>query len=153
MINNQSELDKAIALQVSIALGYAIDKLLDELKGNIDRIVYGAGSPNYYERTMEFEKSWETSKPVIKGKFAEAELFQNPMSMSLDRDNYTHGSNYPKANDVREGLADIIFNGESGLLFGEGFWTQARDAWTPTVECLDNGKFMAWFNEGMRLRI
>ena len=147
-----NDIYSGLVFKSAIALDYAMEKLLEQLKINIEKIVYGAGSPNYYERTMEFLNSWETSKPIIKGNIVESELFQNTFAMQSDPDNFTHGSYWYTNNDVREFMAEIIFEGLSGPMFGTGFWSVARDAWTPTLIHLENGDFDRWFADAMRMQ-
>ena len=141
-----------LVLKASIALDYAMERLLMELQENIEKIVYGAGDPGYYVRTMQFLTSWETSKPIIKGNIIESDLFQNKFAMQSDPDNFIHGSNFFRQNDVTAFMADIIFEGLSGPMFGDGFWTVARDAWTPTLIHLENGDFDRWFADAMRMQ-
>ena len=147
-----SEVYSALVLKGAVALDYAMEKLLMKLQENIEKIVYGAGSPEYYGRTNEFLYSWETSKPIIKGNIIESDLFQNMFAMHSDPENFIHGSNYYKQDDITAYMADIIFEGLAGPMFGSGFWTVARDAWTPTLIHLKNGDFDRWFADGMRMQ-
>jgi len=147
MAFNQTYVD--MTFKASVALDYAMVKLLNALRDNIEQIVYGAGIPSTYDRSYEFLKSWETSMPIIKGNLIQSDLFQNILDMTFDADNFFHGSNYWRQEDVTPFLANIIFDGLSGDLMGEGFWRQARDAWTPTLELLTNGTFLRWFEESM----
>ena len=63
----KNDVYSSLTIKAAFALDYAMEKLLEKLRTNIEQIVYGAGSPEYYNRTMEFLNSWETSKPIIKG--------------------------------------------------------------------------------------
>lgn len=141
-----------LTLKASNALDIAMDKLLEVLKDNIERIVYGAGTPEFYSRSFEFLKSWETSRSIIKGNLVTSELFQNVLDMTFDADNFFHGSNYYKQNDITAFLSNIIFEGLSGPMFGDGFWTHARDAWTPTMALLYDGTFLRWFEDAMAMQ-
>ena len=148
----KNDVYSSLTIKAAFALDYAMEKLLMKLQENIEKIVYGAGSPEYYNRTMEFLNSWETSKPIIKGNIIESDLFQNIFAMHSDPENFIHGSNYYKQDDITAYMADIIFEGLSGPMFGSGFWTVARDAWTPTLTHLENGDFDRWFADGMRMQ-
>lgn len=135
----------------AFALEYAMEKLLKQLQSNIMKIVYGAGSPSSYDVTWQFLDSWEKSRVRIMGNVLESEIFQNIGVMVSEPGIFQHGSEYFQPNDARDFIADIIFEGKAGPLFGEGYWTQARDAWTPTVEHLYNGDFLRWFDEGVAI--
>lgn len=57
---------------------------------------------------------------------------------------------YDGGYDIVEGLADIIFNGKAGSLFGEGWWTKPRDAWQPIAKEISNTQLEKWLREGFR---
>ena len=69
----KNDVYSGLTIKAAIALDYAMEKLLEKLRIKIEQIVYGAGSPEYYSRTMEFLNSWETSKPIIKGNIIDSD--------------------------------------------------------------------------------
>lgn len=83
----KNDVYSSLTIKAAFALDYAMEKLLMKLQENIEKIVYGAGSPGYYGRTNEFLYSWETSKPIIKGNIIESDLFQNIFAMHSDPEN------------------------------------------------------------------
>lgn len=127
---------------------YVMGQILLNYKHLINQIVYGR-SPEEYERTYEFLESWqETSKKTRQG--AIGEMSQNVSFMSYNPEAFQHGSLYTSYGDVRDELAGIIYQGLAGDFFGEGWWTNPRDPWTPLIRLLTKeGKLKEWFIEGM----
>jgi hypothetical protein len=118
----------------------------------VNQIVYGAGLPKEYERTYQFrDDAWSTRQPFnySHGHIAEYEFFYDWKKLQVDRDAAQHGSpSYVKKyQDVRPYLADIIYGGLSGDIFGEGYWRKARDAWSQLLQSLGKKKMKTWFRE------
>ena len=70
--------------------------------------------------------------------------------LNVNRQKAQHGSpewlkNYE---DVRPYLADIIYGGLSGNLFGDGYWCKARDAWSELLHQIGKRNLSNWFKEG-----
>jgi hypothetical protein len=132
------------------AVEYVMDKILEEYKDLINQIVYDNYSPAVYDRTYGFRDSWKT-KTQATSDGGEGTLYDDYNSMSVDAENFIHGSLYYKTLDVRDILTGLIFEGRSGEFFGSnGFWIQERDAWQPLLKELDGGKLDKWFIQGMR---
>ena len=143
--HNLSELAVIMEAPSKIAIEYVTDKIIDELNIQIATQKIGLNSNSFYEPTGEFYSAWKSEINSRLGEYMSGQVGFDYSTLSLDMDNFTHGSNY--GGDVREFMPDIIFGGRSGGLFGEGFWTQERDAWTPTVEKI-NASFSMWLREG-----
>lgn len=131
------------------AIMYVTEKILDELSLNIGKLGIGDDSRNLvYNSTGEFNQSFIDDLATRVGEYIIGNVRFDPSNMTLDEENFVHGSFI--SGDARQGLAEIIFEGKSGGLFGQGFWTQSRDAWTPTMNRLDKS-FNKWMIEGFRL--
>ena len=137
------------------ALDYTMSKIVERNKELILRIVYSAYTPSEYETTMEFLNSWTYKLDVGKSGSIKAtgEFLQDYEEMRINLDKGQHGS--PLENgpdwwyDAREYLADIIYNGNAGHVFGRGPWTRKRDAWKPLIESVGN-KIYTWYREGLQ---
>jgi hypothetical protein len=71
--------------------------------------------------------------------------------MEYDSATFLHGSDFYQPTDVRGFLAEIINEGKSGDLFGEGFWREKRPFWDKSLqELLDNGQIDRWMRESMK---
>lgn len=119
----------------------------------IDRTVYRDGSPSEYFRTYQFRDiAWHESVESGEGE-ATAKLEYTPEFMEM-------GSNIPgfsdygthvsvvDGSDVRDSLADIIYNSGAGPIFGSGFWTAPRNAWKELIRIVSGSKMRTWINKG-----
>lgn len=152
IFTNDIQLKSKILLDIKKALEYTMEQILEEYKDLILEIVYGAGNPSVYKRNISasdsFLNTWHTD---IKDNVMSyiGTLNQNYDEMNLDTENFIHGS---FGVDYRPYMANIIYEGLSGALFGDGYWRNKRDAWAPLIEEMDNGKLTEWFKDGMKLQ-
>lgn len=111
------------------------DKLLETNRQEIEDVVYNVYKPTYYGRTGQFEDAWKTDIKSTANTH-EATLDYKPLEtgMLFDPDNFIHGSNYGSPNDVREALAEILYEGISGGLFGDGAFTDPRNAYDALIK-------------------
>lgn len=145
-----------IIKEVIEEVGYKINELMRE---NVDKYVYQAGNQtNYYangtmQPTFELRDSIRSSKATVSGNQAEVTIAHNTDFMSVEPDEFIHGSNYWKTYDIRELLPEIINYGLSGDFFGSGWWQKPRPYFDKTLEELrDQGKLRQWFIEGLQKR-
>ena len=109
------------------------------------------GSP-VYQRTYQFAEAWtvEKTKPPhgmhVEGKF---KYFPDVMEYNPDATIPQHGSNDPNWGSAVDYMADLIYNGRSGLKYGKGYWTEKRDAWSALYEELGSEKLEKFFKEGL----
>lgn len=156
------------------AIEYTMARLFQENEELIQKYVYEAIPESYYDRTYEFLDAWnyklkKTSshhmlpytsnrvygeffyQPVInQGEANEAGVMHYvPAKAQHGSPDWAHSAADKAWGDAREYLADIIYQGQSGPLFGDGPWRKKRDAWTPLLNKLNRGKIFTWFEEGM----
>lgn len=175
-IKSEQELGNLIYDAMKNAVEYTMVKLFQENEELIQKYVYSAYSPEYYQRTGEFLDAWNykvkktsdhhnisyTSSRV------HSEFYYDPGVMHYNPSQAQHGTpvrdelyyrqpspeTWAKVEgawgDAREYLADILYEGKGGPLFGNGPWRKKRDAWTPLLKTLDRGKIFRWFEEGMQ---
>lgn len=148
---NDKELASYLTIPFYKVVDYLIDRVWRENRDVVRQVVYEAGKPNWYERTNQFKESWNTRNSTQKhhGNLVEKEFYYDWEKMAVDREKAQHGSppyvdNYQ---DVRPYLADIIYQGLSGDLFGDGYWRKARDAWKHLVEAVGKKKVHKWIKE------
>ena len=152
---NNKELEQILKPALKVAVEYLLDKISEENQYAImHEVYYGAVSaePGWYERTGEFAKAWETQvhtgsnlENTVEGRF-----YYSPYLMKYNSAKRQHGSppEYYEQ-DVRPYLAEIIYEGLSGSLFGEGCWTKKRDAWAGLEKRLGKMKLRTWMKEGL----
>ena len=155
MILNDAQLDAQLLFDFKGIIDEVSYKILQALLESIEKEVYNAGIPQLYHRHRYaggLLGSWEKSDAKILGQEVYSRIDSNLNMMVTYPDEFIHGSNHWVMDDIRELLAEIIIEGKSGPLFGEGFWTQPRDFWTPVIEMLTNGKVDKLIENAMTTR-
>lgn len=174
-IRNEQELGNILYDALKNAVEYTMVKLFQENEDLIKKYVYNAYNPEYYSRTSEFLDAWnykvkKTSDhhniSHVAGRVF-GEFYYDPNVMHYNPSEAQHGTpsrdglyyrqpspeTWSKVEsawgDARAYLADILYEGKGGLLFGDGSWRKKRDAWTPLLQALDRGKLFKWFEKGM----
>lgn len=174
-IRSEQELGNIIYDAMKNAVEYTMVKLFQENEDLIQKYVYNAFDPEWYPRTGEFLDAWNykvkktsdhhnvsSASGRVRGEF-----YYDPGVMHYNPSQAQHGTptrdqlyyRQPSPEtwaevekrwgDAREYLADILYEGKSGPLFGDGAWRKKRDAWTPLIGKLDRGRIFTWFEEGM----
>lgn len=126
------------ALQKTV--DYVVEKIWEDNQEIVERVVYNAGDPSVYSRTYSFEEAWEYKSGG--GGAISAEFMYAPEKL-------TYHPSVVTGEDIRDGLADIIFEGLAGHIFGTGFWTNKRNAFETLQKELGKKKLRQYFEEGM----
>jgi hypothetical protein len=141
IITNDNDMMNALLNISSDAINEVGDYFLKLLKSNIIKIVYGAGRPTTYLRNGDnggILGNWYKGAVKRAGNTVEMTIDEEPELMIHDPSMYIHGSKVWYTDDIRDILAEIIIEGESGPLFSKGedadWWQMPRDFWTPTFE-------------------
>lgn len=120
-----------------------LEKITKENEELINEIVYGAGIPEEYNRTGQFaDLAW--AHDITKDTTYEID---GEFKYNSDGMYDTHPS-VVSGEDMREYLAEIIYNGVAGHIFGTGFWTEKRDAWTALIKVVGSDTMRSWIKEG-----
>lgn len=147
--SNLEEFYKVIFDPTQEAIEYVCDKILTELNLQIAQKGIGMGG-SVYDPTGEFYEAWQQGITERVGKHIQTIVGYEADTVHSYPDDFIHGSNYwSGGTDVSDILPDLIFGGKSGDLFGEGFWTDERDAWTPTMNRIEKS-FNKWLKEGFK---
>ena len=131
-----------------------LEKITKENEELINEIVYGAGTPSTpdgYIRTWDFRnKAW--SSDITKSSLYETEGEFKYDPDKMDNTHPAHAASRKYGTDVgfdmTSYLAEIIYNGVAGHIFGTGFWTEKRDAWTALVKVVGSNTMRNWIKEG-----
>ena len=155
---NDKEVLAMLHSPISKAINYVIDKIYDENIGAIHDIVYMAYSPEEYERTGDFYRAWGAgTTKVVNERTVEGEFKYNPDKMSIGSTD-PKSSNYAQhigvagdfyGQDARPYLAELIYNGATGSLFGDGAFRKKRDAWEELNKRIGRHKMKQWMKEGL----
>lgn len=137
---NDAELRAMIEPKLQQAVDYVVEKIWEENRSIVEKVVYGAGSPSVYERTHTLAEAWTYESGGGGG--ISASFKSDPSALAPHPSALT-------GEDVRDGLIEIVYEGMAGLLFGEGFWTKKRDAFSALEKSLGVRKFNKFFQAGM----
>lgn len=141
-----------IYVAIENAIDIVVDKIIKVMQAEIDAQKIGIASNNeVYNPTGQFKQSWI---PMVKqrlGLVVEGGMEYEPNMMSSVPNIFQHGSNIPTENDSREYLDDILFEGNSSNLWGGGWWTTPRDAWSKMEKHVD-ANIDKWFDDAMSLQ-
>lgn len=145
VFTSEAALRSAALKALKTAVSDIMKKIEETNKQMIESYVYSAGSPSYYSRTKQFYNAWKSEDGGGSGdvsatfKYDEGAIFYDG--------EYSHGS--PEWGSAASYMADIIYQGQSGPLFGDGYWRAARDAWEPLVTMIES-QLDGWFSSAAR---
>jgi len=158
-ITNDKQLETLMMIQLTEIINEVTFLLLEKLEDNIQKYVYARKrKPAKYKRRKwngGLLEEWEMNSAVARGRKATAEISENPEVMHNVPEKYVHGSLYNKKyglTDVREFISKMIIEGTSGDIFGDGYWMQERDFWSPTMKLLENGWIEKQIEKSFRKR-
>lgn len=129
-------------------INYVVQKILSDNQELIEQMIYDSYSPIEYERTGQFKEAWEADSKRIRN-YAEGEMKFDSRELVVDYDNWQHGSKYLQE-PMTTYLAEIIYQGLSGDMFGTGAWTNKRNVWEALIKKIGIRKIKEYFEEGMR---
>lgn len=156
-LRNDAEVQAAFMPLIKKAVDYVVQKLWNENRELVRKIVYDAYQPEQYERTGEFKEAWDTSvkstQNVVEGQFN-----YDPRLLTVDGEH--HGS-IIDGQPMTTYLAEVIYEGLSGDIYQGGYarnspafkgeaWAQKRDVWTALNKWFTKTKLRELFEEGMR---
>lgn len=154
---NEYELSSIFIPMLHEVVDYMVQKIWNENKELIRKEIYDVYNPIKYNRTGEFREAWDTSvESQVSTQKVQGKFFYDPMSMSVGSndpysDDFGQHVSAESGEDVREYLAEIIYQGLAGPAFGHGGygpWSQKRDAWSLLVSKIGKQKINNLFREG-----
>ena len=157
---NETEVKNFLLPKISNAVEYVLNQIYLLNQWEIEQVVYAAYNPKEYIRTGEFKNTaWSYDKPKISGTHVKGTFQYDPEGMEYVPELAQHGSpiDYTPSDtaqhygDEREYLAEIIYGGLSGMLFGDGPWRNKRDAWEAVLKALRKQDLRKWIKEGLEL--
>ena len=151
--SNPTQLQALLVPRLKEAVDYVVQKIWNENRELIRVLIYESYQPSMYERTGEFKEAWDTDTTTSGNKVSGTFKYA-PDKLTVNREKWQHGSSYISGGKEYETtmttyLADVIYQGLSGPMFGQGPWTEKRDAWTALDKWLSNTQLRTIFEEGM----
>ena len=157
-IRNDFELYKIFTPKLKEAVDYVVNKIWNENKELVEKMVYDAYEPTVYNRTGEFKEAWntETTSSIFSGR-VEGKFYYDwsKLTPGDDDPNSPRYGQHVSAIDrflMTEYLAEVIYEGLAGPAFGhgvqEGAWAKKRDVWEELNKVVGKRKLKQWFQEG-----
>ena len=115
-----------------------------------------AYSPEDYNRTGDLYRAWSTESKSTSSA-AQGEFKYDYSKMSIGSTD-PQSSNFAQhigvggdfyGQDARPYLAELIYQGATGSLFGDGAFRKQRDAWAELNKRIGRRKMKQWMKEGM----
>lgn len=125
---------------IQSALKYTVEKIKEKNEQVVNQIVYAVYSPKMYPRTFELREAWK-SEANASGASGRATFEYDPSKISAHSNLTDEAVPY---------LAEIVYQGLAGKIYGEGAWTQARDAWQALLDACSEDAIKEWFYQGCR---
>lgn len=144
-IKTYSDLEIALTRIIAKAMPGVGDKTAELVKNRIDQDVYGVGTPSVYERTYELRESVEAGKITVGKSTVETEIGHNTTEIGA----YDPNQHYSVVDGSHstDSIAEIVHDGKSGKIFGEGYWTQKRSYMDNAKQEMEDGKYKQFMEE------
>ena len=155
---SEQELRNLLRSPIQKAINYVLDKIYDENIAVVHDVVYMAYSPEDYNRTGDLYRAWSTESKSTSSA-AQGEFKYDYSKMSIGSTD-PQSSNFAQhigvggdfyGQDARPYLAELIYQGATGSLFGDGAFRKQRDAWAELNKRIGRSKMKKWMKEGMEL--
>ena len=153
---SEQELRNLLRNPIQKAINYVLDKIYDENISVVHDVVYMAYSPEDYNRTGDLYRAWSTESKSTSSA-AQGEFKYDYSKMSIGSTD-PQSSNFAQhigvggdfyGQDARPYLAELIYQGATGSLFGDGAFRKQRDAWAELNKRIGRRKMKQWMKEGM----
>lgn len=160
-LRSESEIERFLQPKIEIIVDEILKGIEEWNQREIERVVYAAGQPDVYQRAdpeENFASAWEGTITKSTVHEVEGTFYYEPNNMSvgtsLDGEHVAMFSSEKYGTDpgfdMRPYLAEIIYEGLAGHIFGSGFWTEKRDAWERLIKIVGGSKMRTWINRGAR---
>ena len=158
-ITNNNALQAAVVADLKNVVDYVVQKLWEENRDLVQKIVYDGYQPEEYERTNEFKEAWDTDVKTLHNA-VQGEFKYDSRLLTVDTDNGQHSS-LVDGTPMTEYLAEVIYDGLSGAIYEPGYaknssrfkgqpWANKRDVWSALLKWFNKTKLRQLFEEGMR---
>jgi hypothetical protein len=139
-IKSWKELDRAILSKIAEAMSEVGKDMVEEVQKSIRDEVY-IYHPKEYQTTGDLHDSVYSKSPDIKNKNVEIVIKHDTDKINSRQPNqhYSVVEDYDPS-DVSDWIPYLVHEGQSGKIFGDGFWTKPRRYMDKTVEDLRNNK-------------
>jgi hypothetical protein len=145
-----NELNAYLIKIAKVVMNEVGKKATKHLQDNIQKYIYDYGDLHRetYSPTHEFLNTPEHTSPKVDGNEVSTEVFHNTDNLSVDVDNFQHGSNY-QTSDIRQWLPKVLNDNLSGNIWGDNRWYQNREHYFDITvnELIDSGLALKWIKD------
>ena len=141
-ISSDAEFYVVIGKAVSKAIDEVIEKVYSELQQEIERDIYGAYSPQDYDRSKGLLDAW---KHEARGLFGDVEF--QPSMLTPNPAEFHYSSPYGRT--VTEDILDILEGGYGAYNYNKGKPIPARPMWDEFLAKVDS-KIDKWVRAALR---
>lgn len=156
-IRNDTQLKAMFIPKIREAVDLLVQKIWNENRELVRKIVYEVYNPTRYNRTGEFKEAWDTdtTMSISSGK-VQGSFYYDPSKLTHgddDPDSPRYGQHVSAIDRMlmTEYLAEVIYQGKSGPAFGHGVesgpWHDKRDVWEVLSKEVGRNKLKAWMKE------
>lgn len=149
---NDNEVVEMLKVPLRTAVDHVVQMIWSENRAQINSFIYNRNVPSEYQRTGEFKEAWKTEAKIKSGSstnIVEGTFEYDPSKITTVDAPY-HAS-VVDGSSAAEYLAEIIYQGIAGDIFGEGFWTQPRDAFEALLKAIGKQKMKRYISEGLHI--
>ena len=141
-ISSDAEFYVVIGKAVGKAINEVIERVFSELQNEIERDIYGAYSPQYYDRSKGLLDAW---KHEAKGLFGIVEFQPNMLTPNPAEFHYSS----PYGRTVTEDILDILEGGYGAYNYNKGKPFPSRPMWDNFLSKIDP-KIDKWVRTALR---
>lgn len=156
-VTNDEQLKRLIIPKIREAVDLLVQKIWNENRELVRKIVYEAYDPVRYNRTGEFKEAWGTdaTQSISSGK-VQGSFYYDPDKLTPgdnDPESPRYGQHVSAINSTLMAtyLAEIIYQGKAGPAFGHGVesgvWHSKRDVWEQLEKEVGRRKLKLWMKE------
>ena len=155
---NDAQLKSMLVPKLGIVVDYVVQKIWNDNRELVRRLVYEAYDPVDYNRTGEFKEAWDTTYEYnVSSGHAKGQFYYDPSKLTPgdnDPDSSRYGQHVSAIDRVlmTDYLAEVIYQGLAGPAFGhgvqDGAWARKRDVWETLMKNIGERKMKQWIKEG-----
>ena len=155
---NDEQVKQMYSAALIEAVRFMVEKIYEENREIVERVVYQAGGAGTYHRTFDLKRAWRR-EAYGGGGTATGKFSYDPGKMNF------HPSGVPGYGGVKGQLIEIVYHGLAGNFgyppvgpahasadprFSGKHWAQSRDAWIELINSLGSGKIDQYMEQGFR---
>lgn len=161
LARSNKELTQMLFPPLKVIVDYIMQKLWNENREIIRKVVYDAYRPEMYQRTNQFKEAWDYKVLGSSGTGKiQGEFYYEPNKLTSGAGG--QHSSFLTGEEMKEYLADVIYQGLAGDFTGQykyakqnphfsnQAWANSRNAWDMLVKKVGKTNMDKWVSEGAK---